>query len=63
MRLRTSLRGKQAACDMISSTLRTGRTGFKQSLHLQDFNTVLAAIRSHPGHVKVRMDFQRCNVA
>ena len=30
-------------------------------LSLQDFNTVLAAIRSHPGHVKVRMDFQRCD--
>jgi len=29
----------------------------------QDFNTVLAAIRSHPGHMKVRMDFQRCDVA
>lgn len=26
----------------------------------QDFSTVLAAIRSHPGYVKVKLEFQRC---
>ena len=27
---------------------------------LQDFSTVLAAISSHPGHVKVKLELQRC---
>jgi hypothetical protein len=29
-------------------------------LHLQSFKTVRAAIGSHPGHMEVKLEFQRC---